>query len=459
MAGTWTEVNAEGKTPFNSTVREPKSRYYEADHTIEKRFARTVLDNLHLIDPAAPTARKAEATVTAPMREALNKDRKGLGRNTAARRDAKAAAFGQIGKARYTEIGEDAGALPAVAVYHRNHLAAKGKGLTDPAGLIDMARSKPDPHAHLASSLKKQLNAELSEMQQTFDASPAPSQVVARKMKTGLGQMRQDNTTLFGLDGVRARPDSPEEAAAKADDPFQPREGGSVFAMKGGGRVPDFGAEEGRGGDHAELPKARGDFFERDHIVDKAWPLNAQTLPLLDADRAAALRDALTAEREGQPPTEKQAARVAALQAAPLFPEDSKMARYTAETGYAMAIYRPLALEVTSRMRESARTSGLVSGVRREKGLRKALDFVRTGEDRFVAAARDDFAGSVHERFLARTEAHGRAVAELYGQEIGRVGNLNPPESRAAATRAMSAIAQTVRASLLEARQRTDRLF
>jgi hypothetical protein len=144
----------------------------------------------------------------------------------------------------------------------------------------------------------------------------------------------------------------------------------------------------------------------------------------------------------------------------PLFTERSGVRGYKEASGYAVLLYRPLALEVTSRTGREEDVAAL-----RGRGLSgatsAAVRYVRENDRDFLTSARAAMQTPFREAFLTRTERHAGHAADLYATEIQRVASLNnaSPGANNAAKAQMAQIAGTVRGSLADARSRTEALF
>lgn len=424
-----------------------RSRFYNLDHTIEKRFPKAILENLHLIDPARAAARLNDPVVRVDTRRARG-EAQGAGRRTATRADADAPPFGRIG-GTISRIDEPASHFPAIAVYHRDHLASKGRGLPSHEQVIALARQAPDPHAELRRLIARQLDAELGEMTTAFANDTATTPAIQERVRAGLADLRARHEEVYaaGAAGQPPRPATPATAAAPGASTT------TTYEFGGGGGAPDFLAEEGVSGAFRSLPDGRGNFFQRDHIIDQAYPGLVRDSPLL----AAAQRGAV-AGRVGPGLDAAQQGRLDALARTPIFPEGHPIRAYTEASGFAVTLHRPIALEVTHRTPSAPRTDAAL--VVADGGtLGKMADHVRTRDASALNEARRGLHASIQTQFVRRAELHAGHAADLYGAEIEQVANLNSAANGQAARSNMARIGTRVRDSLVAARNATAALF
>jgi hypothetical protein len=454
-------TDAEGKTVETEFQR---SRFYEIDHTIEKRFPKAIIESLKALDPTQLPEARTEAAVTIAELTRENRTKNAVpgeppaGKAAAGRSDAGSPPFGLIGAGEMTKIPEDAPEFPSIAVYHRNHIEQKGKGLLTEWNAIKAAAKAEDPAAELRGYIKLQLDAEIKEMKAQLKADERVSPEVTAALAANLESARRRNIELYGLDQPAAAKKAPrgrKQPGAEATT--------SIFTFKGGkAGVPDFTVLEGKAGAYGALDKGVGDFFQKDHIVDKTYPLRAQGLPLFTAEDLDTIEAgaSLGVPLAGDAETRMRALRRLVANGLPLFTDKSGVRGYKEKSGYAVMLYRPLALEVTSRTGSEEDIAAL-----REKGeagaISAAVRYVRENDRDFLSSARLAMQAPLRQAFITRTERHAGHAADLYATEIGRVASLNDasPEASRAAKAQMAQIAGTVRGSLAEARSRTEALF
>ena len=452
----------DAKRNFNKELPYPVTSFYEMDHTIEKRFAKTVLENLPLIDPAKAASRTG-ATVGAADRadraakfDARRRNRPGTtGENTAVALGS-AAPLGEIGKSIRT-IPEDAPAFPAVAVYRHNHV--KDKGLKSHMDMIEQARAAArtgqDPHAHVKSTLKAQMDLEEQEMLAKLEADTSATPKIKANMKEGLAQARARNEAIFGLADVAARPVGENERKTREN-----AEQSSILAFRGGQGAPDFLALEGVGAAYGALT-GMTEHLERDHIVDKAYPKMAAGIALMkDAEKGGfedKVRAALAAQNKRMSPARQ--ARMEEAMSARIFPAGSAMARYSDATGYAIPIYKPVAREITSATGDAISAADMAG---RAGGSIEAdlIAYVIDGTGDSFDAARARRARGIVSEIRARTDKHVSKVRQSYSRNARLVGAQQPtPADKTAAQAHMGKIVAQVNVSLARARLETERLF
>ncbi|SFT86607.1 eCIS core domain-containing protein [Sedimentitalea nanhaiensis] len=454
------------KEKYSSLIPDPVSSFYEMDHTIEKRFAKVVLENLPLIDPAKASQRKGEdvqegkhradragafnAQLAADQAKGQRKGERAAGAS-AALQGGEAPPLGQIGTGEFKKIPDTAPAFPALAMYRHNHV--KDKGLKSQASIIEQARTKPDPHAHVKSSLKAQMNLEIKEMKAKMAADTSATPKLKKQVNAGLEKAKAENTRIFGLEETRARKVKAEE---KKDRAFE--QSASVLGFEGGKGAPNFLQIEGVGAEYGSLPG--GEHLERDHIVDKAYPKNAATLPLLGKRDKTLLKAAVTARTDAEkaPLSAKQSARLDAVKSARLFPPSSGIARYTDANGYAIPLYKPLARRVTSKTGSAIDSAALAAKATFSDAAALA-DYVMDGSETKLDGVRSGKSRQVAEVLRARALAHASHVAEAYSQELRTIPAKQEPAAQKLAKAHMTRIAGQVSQSLAKARTRTDALF
>jgi hypothetical protein len=437
------------------------------DHTIEKRFPKAILENLKQLDPA--NAKRAEGNVAksdqradraAEFNAALHarkaKDQSAKGRSAGkatAVKDEGAASFGSIGEGDYTKIPDQAPHFPAVAVYHANHV--KQKGLKSHTDIIEQARKTSDPHGHLKSSLKSQIDLEEKAMLAQMDADKTAPPEVKSRMKAGVAAAKAENVRLYGLGAAKARAVKDEE---KNDNTA--KENSSVLGFEGGMGAPNFLVHEGVGGPYRDLQKIKSPHFERDHIVDKSYPLNAKELNFLsDSEHeniAAAVTDKLRANNQRLSPARRD--RLATLGSAPLYSDDTGMAKYTEGDGYAIMLYRPPGKTVTKNTGSTISQADLAAAAGRID-VQTLVDYVIDGTDANRASAIKDKRTGVAGTLRARAVSHTDHVADQYSKQLKKVPEMHEPDAKNIAKLHMVKIAARVQASLATARSKTEELF
>jgi len=192
------------KTEFNTHIPDEVSSFYEMDHTIEKRFAKAILENLHLLDPDEVENRADEkAGLSADQRAdraaAYNANldakkaagEKGLG-HKAGKKTAlpgeDAPPLGKIGTGEFAKIPETAPLFPAVAMYRHNHITNKGLSSTGP--MIEDARKTKDPHGSVKKTIAAQLKLETEAMSAAIGADPNATPQLIKNVQDGIEKAR-----------------------------------------------------------------------------------------------------------------------------------------------------------------------------------------------------------------------------------------------------------------------------
>ncbi|MEP6019455.1 MAG: DUF4157 domain-containing protein [Paracoccaceae bacterium] len=446
----------DAKANFNAKIGEPISSFYEMDHTIEKRFAKTVLDNLAVLDPA-----KAKKTAEEDGGDvAVQTDRDGEGP------DAKTAdqnggengpppPLGKIGEGEFAKIAETAPQFPAVAMYRHNHLTKKGlKSHTD---MIENAKATQDPHGEVKKTLKAQLDLEIAEMTKKIDNDKIANEKIKANVKAGIEAAKAETVNIFGLENVEGRAVSEDEKTGRSEGAFDSPDLG--FTAEGGGI--SFIDTEGRGGAFGSLPSSR--YMERDHIVDKSYPLTAASLDLLTANEKSALEQAikteLKADGKKRRMTDTRKGRKAQVLSAKIFPATSKVAQYTENSGYAIPFYTPLARCVTSQTGSAIGAKGMASAAG-TADIATLAKWIVNGSPDALASVRSAKASGIKAVVSERSKFHSKKAETEYESEVAKVSsNQGSDTKNAKAREQMNAIQAQVATSLKEARKKTDDLF
>ncbi|MCP5075418.1 MAG: DUF4157 domain-containing protein [Rhodobacteraceae bacterium] len=449
---TYRDLQKTATENFSDSVKVPLSKYYELDHTVEKRFPKVIVENLQLLSEKTVKQRAAEPVLRGGAERQARNEAKGKGKDSASRNEKgnkRGKSFGLVGKGDFEHVPENAPAFPAVGVYHRNHVIKKGKGLAAPKDIIQMAReSGADPHIHLRTSMKKQLDAELGEMETQFGADSSVPPAIKAKMTEGFGHARAENERIYGLKGVAARPDTAKEAEA---DKFKAKSNSNIITFQDTG-------DEGTGKAYGKLPKGKGDVYENDHIIDKAYPFNAQKMNLLTEDQKKIVKAGGTAASKMGV---RQQERYNELAGVKMFSPTSKMAQYSESKGFAVTLYRPLAGRVTSDTNAQGKP-GDVFGYAAEMpsdALSLLANYVKTGKKGDKTAGIKKMHDVFKTKFLTKSDYHGNMVAKHYRVEMKSIPAMNAPENQEKAKANMVAIMQRVSGSLAGARKATESLF
>ncbi|MCP5086626.1 MAG: DUF4157 domain-containing protein [Rhodobacteraceae bacterium] len=471
--GSYRDLQKLAKKNFSTHVKVKMSKFYELDHTIEKRFPKAIIENLHLLSAKEVVSRGAEPLVRATTREGRNiaeakATGKKIGKKSARRQEKgnkQGKSFGLVGKGDYNPIPETAPAFPAIGVYHGNHIKNKGKGLTNHEGILELARDQakkdaaknktPDPHAHVRSSIKKQLDAELDEMQTKFNADKSVTKTIRSNLKQGLADAKAKNDKIYDLKNVTARTDTAKEAGR---DDFKANLGTSIFSFDGTRGSADFLGEEGQGGEYSSLPKGKGKFYENDHIIDKAYVFKAQGMKLLTRAQQKKVMDKGTkAAKMGK----LQGKRMSAVSKLKMFAAGSAMQAYTKENGHAVTLYRPVAAKVTADTNAKGGPKQVLgySKLMPDESIDLLAEHVRVDDESKRDKAIEKMHAEFKKKFVEKSDYHSRMVAKHYRVELATVPKINVHGNRAKAEARMVKIMQNMSASLATARTKTEGLF
>ncbi|RLJ59896.1 uncharacterized protein DUF4157 [Litoreibacter meonggei] len=453
------QVETYSKLTDAASKNDPKdgyrlSRFYELDHTIEKRFPLGVFEQLHTLNDLSATPQpdtqflrasrkaKAEKTGANPL--------PGTSLNASVQKGA-APVLGQLNsKATGDKIGPDAGGFPAIAVYHRNHINLKGKGLPKAAAIIAEAMKKktvPERVNDVKSAIKAQLNAEAAEVEKMYNADPNASEAVKANVRKGLTTLKSQNMALYGLDRIQ-----PKRTAH--DISKMATKNGSDILFEGG----QAGGEnlikiEGIGKKYGARTAGLGDFVEYDHILDKSFVHQAKSHKIIDPQEKQKIK--LASDKNATSKLQSRLDRLAELQATPLFADKPKILGYADDDGFAVPIYRPLAAEVTSTVKHPADT--VTAPVDTNGFASDAADYLRSGAPKgrqdFVAKKR----AAIRRVLEARTANHADAVREVYLPEVAKVKAINA--DAAGADRKMKVVLKNLYVSLRKAESETVKLF
>lgn len=448
----------EAQQPMNAKMDYKRTSFYEMDHTIEKRFVKTLLENLPLIDLEQSEKRAGEDAVAGAEnradRAARYKESKDAGRDAGKKTAVSledAAPLGLIG-GEIKKIPEDAPSFPAIAVYRHNHI--KDKGLKNAVGMIEAARKTKDPHAHVKSTLKAQMDLEEQETLAKLDADTSATETIRANMKAGLAAARARNDAIFGLADVGARKVGEDEKKSREYEAIS-----SNLSFTGGNGAPNFLQVEGVGGAYGSLTNMT-EHLERDHIIDKAYPKMVAGLSLMKPGEKGGFEDKvrtrLKAGNQRMSPGRK--ARLDEVLGANLYPAGSAMAGYTDGSGYAIPIYKPVAREVTSLTGTAIGPQDLAAkaGGSIEANL---IAYVIDGAPDKLQAARDARTAGVEAELRSRTDAHVGHVKSAYEKNKSFVPSGQEPGVDAAARAYMDKIVAQVANSLARSRIETERLF
>ncbi|MGX9357442.1 eCIS core domain-containing protein [Roseobacteraceae bacterium S113] len=459
------------------------SQYYDIDHVMEKQFAKIVLANLHYLDKRGmrvattpkntPADQKKPAPKGMVRRTGIPKPFGFIGRNKVKKSQVGLKTARNNNRMDFRKIDEAGSHLPAIALFHRNHIKNNQKVRVSPAKIIANARRQKlgARQGYARKQMIAQLNFEVEKITARMSADNAASQPIRDKVQQGLKQAVASNQKLYTLDATQLN--EPQIAAAgtpgtaPGDAKFSKSE--TPMFKTPGVPGPDFAALEGtvlRYGSRGSILKGSAGQLESDHTIDKAMPLNAQNAPMVetsDRDTVRAKVRALNTAATGAPDhTQDQLDRMKRLfeDNEPLFPRGSGMGSYTERDGIAIAIHRTLAKRVTAQTRLQPNYGGLTAARASARKLDETAQWVYGGDaHKPLADVRKAIWSSMKGTFTKVTNAHSNATAAEYQKEINVVTNAHPAELKGHAKKAMMGIATRVSASLKRCNSKTADLF
>ncbi|SFR50792.1 eCIS core domain-containing protein [Litoreibacter janthinus] len=452
-------VDTYSKLTAAASKNDPKdgyrlSRFYELDHTIEKRFPLGVFEQLHVLNDLSGTPQLDSEFLRASRQKKANKTGINALPGTSLEASVQKEAAPVLGllnsKATGDKIGPDAGGFPAMAVYHRNHIQGKGKNLPDASTIIKAALSKKTVDERVSdvkSAIKAQLNAEAEDIKAIYQADPSASDLVKTNVIKGIEALKAQNMALYGLDRVQPKRTPHTLATAKANN-------GSDILFEGGqANGNDLIKIEGIGMKYGARSSKIGDFIEYDHILDKAFVHAAKSHKIIDAHEKLPVK--LASDKNATSKLQARLDRLAELEATPLFSDKPKVLGYADDDGFAVPIYRPLATEVTSAVKQPVDT--VRAPVKTADYQSDAAEYVRSG----IPAARLSFVAkkraAIQRVLESRTANHASAVREVYLPEVAKVKTIN--SDPAGAERKMKIVLKNLYVSLRKAESETVKLF
>lgn len=211
---------------------------------------------------------------------------------------------------------------------------------------------------------------------------------------------------------------------------------------------------EGAYGSYAE-PGPTGPYCERDHIVDKSYPLGLKKLTFADgllwskvAPGGAFAIDRATAAGAARWKRRK------ILRRQTRFAGTAHVHAYTQGSGAAMSLCRPVHRRVTAATRSADAKADLLS--LQGPDVETARSYVLDGHPG-IAAAKADIRAAVAGRFMRQTTDHAQAVRDDDAAEKARVAAANPANEQAALT-PMNRIERRVKTNLRLMRAESARL-
>ncbi len=435
------------------------SLFYELDHTIEKQFAKAVVPALKKLKPR-PVAAEGSAA------GALGK-RAGKAAPAAEPTAAEPGALmGKLGTDDYAAVDADGTKLPAIATYEGNHNTNKGKGLPEPDDLIETAIKEggANPANKAKELLKRQLDVELKEMagiaakDKVLQDGSQNSAIINADITTAFSELRTENESLFGLNGITAAKD--ERADQSVPDPA----GSSEIPFEGKG-IPKFEEVEAVGVMFGNKEEKLGHYFEYDHIVDDAYPRHAKLLQFGDKDLASKINAKLKPIAQAQGKTIKSgdlaaplSTRLKKLAGMDLF-QGTALGGYNENKGWSLPLYRVLHRQVSSDQK-AEKTVKTFADTGRGLALSDLEDYVLTDNENSLLAARTKIRDAVQEGFRNRITTHGNEVKALYKTNYDEVVALQTTKDDTAAAKSkMLKIRLNLAKSLESARTKSDELF
>ena len=414
------------------------SKYYELDHTIEKRYPIGLAPMLDKLKPRPAAA----GTGPAVKRDGEPDPPPGTADPAAA-----SEVLGKLGSGDYAMPSGDAPQFPAIALYEGNHLAKKGKGLPDPKAIVETALKEGGeaPAAKAKELLKRQLEVEAAEITQVVSGDKDASDKIKADVAKGVAEVKALNTGIYGMDKTTAAADT------RAKKPELKGGKGSDMPFDGN---PDFGKVEAKGVFYKDKSEGLGHYFEYDHIVDDAYPRVAKDLKILTADQADVVEKAAAALG---PLNDDQSERLKSLQRSWLFTGTS-LKGYTSGDGYSLPLYRVIHRSVpTANGATENVTKGQDDGAKAALGL--LVKHVRDGGDAPKAQAMAAIRDPIDKAFQDRIAAHGALVKGLYAANEVEVLRINATAPPAAVEAKLAPIRKNLAASLGEAPGHAANLF
>ncbi|MEM6635171.1 MAG: DUF4157 domain-containing protein [Pseudomonadota bacterium] len=467
VEGEWGDHNALKKKTSGNVPDTPGykiSSFYEADHTIEKRFPKAVLENLHLLDSKHPDHDPNAEVVKPKDRESRGpdfekwqknfqkKNRREIGTETAVANKG-VRPLGELGKGDYRSIGKTAGRFPAIIVYRHNHI--DDKGLADHLKIIDDARKENSPYTAVKKALRQQLDLEKKEILAQYKKDVTVPKNIMAKVETNLTKVVERNMELYRLGNVKA--DTSLGGSTKT-----PKHVTSVLSFEGGSGVPNFLTKEGKGGNFSTLT-GMTEHLERDHIVDDAYVTSAQPLELLKKSEQLLLDQEFDSylRKNNKRTSPKRRANLSRIKTALLFDPTSGIGKYKTNDGYAIPFYKPVARKITSTTGASTAKTDIPAAITGAPAIaleELAKDAVEHTNDG-LNSERKKRQKPITKIIETRSDKHIEAAAEAYKKELEHVPSLHPAFSRKLARANMIKIVNRVSKSLSTARARTEKLF
>lgn len=430
------------------------SAYYEADHLPEKSLLQEVkarVDSISESSGKGGTTDKSKDDAKA-NKEVLRGAPEGApagpdkGKKDAA---AKPSGFGQLGELA-DKPGGDGQNLNAVLIYRPVHRAKPNTFTKASLPQIDkIIAGKGRPAAKesgIKSVMEKQIQEEAGSVKKIYTQLDKNSSGDVRKRAFGgLDSIVAKSNTLFNL-GAKAAPHDEKDVGKGGEE--GPR---NALAMGG---PQDFAKREGVTGSYGSLGPT-GPFYERDHIVDKSFPLAVKGLKFGDDSLWGKAGIDTEAMSKGKPESEAKAIgkRKSTLLGQRIFSTKSGVSAYTESSGAAILLYRPVHRRVTGLTR-STDAKGALIGSLSSSAFDAARAYVRGDEGASAATAKEAVRSGLRPTFVSQFDKHSNAVRGEYKAAITRVEKANPGREKAARA-AMTVIQNRVEGSLKTMREKT----
>ncbi len=450
QVGTYAEMRDIVKNTENETKRSGGS-FYEVDHIVEKQIPKAILENLRKLDPSKST--RASMTLFRAKERGDKSDRKSV----AEKETRTAANFGQIGTKAVSKIGDDAPQFPGIILYRPNH-REKAVKHAEVLSWIQQASESDDPHAAMREKIQARLNEERDGVAKAYQQDKDASEAVSKNINEGLQAIQVKNAPFYDLDGSGDR--KPLDASKKAADA---RSKSALSFDSTDPAHPDFDSIEARYDAFSGLESGFGNYLEKDHIVEKSYPIRAQGLTFASQPIWAQIA-AVQPVSEEEPTKEQQKTiehRRQQLRTQKVI-SGGPIAAYTGDSGKAMLMYRPIHRAVSAASPGARSDVDVVPDGAIPAIASAAQEFLATGDDGQIDKIRAAIKPGMRQKALAATEKHARKVEGEYDKEINNVKAANVdsgPDAAAQATAKMQIIVNTVKRNLSEARNYTRTLF
>jgi len=438
-AGTYKAMREIVKKSENKTKRSGGS-FYEVDHIVEKQIPKAILENLRKLDPKKST--RAKMTILRTTERTQKATRK-----TVAEKQTKGAAnFGEIGTKKYAKIADDAPQFPAIIIYRPNHIDAGTTANSKVLGWIQSASESPDPQKTMKDQLRAQVTRERDNVANAYQKDASAGKATGGSINAGLEKIQKLNSDLYKL----GDPTGKAVADATKKDPKAAAKSELAFHSK-----------EGMYEKHSSLPKGVGKYYEKDHIVEKSYPLMAKMLKFASkpvweqiASEADKIDDRVVTE-------DIKTKRLKQLRKAKVFPSGD-VVKYTEASGKAMLMYRPIHRAVSAASPGARNVADILSDEKKPAITAAARSYVESGDTAAFGIIRSTIKSGIQHKVGVATELHARKIESEYDREIKNVKAANAeggPDAQALAAAEMQKVINKVKRNLRMARTYSMRLF